>query len=280
MTHPNLPGETGLTTEFFADCVCSWLTAASNAFSVPVDGMVTLVIVLGSCVLQRCIANQWLDMQAFHREGILVAGMTGNFRICGSGVSAVAVTVPQDIVTQHLPHLRARVAVGGPLCLPSDVVVGSLVRAWAASRSESDSTPIDHPIIDALLRRVSSLTAGMEDVAPAIDRCLPAWRLRRVAEMVNANIFSNITLADMATTAGLSPMYFAAQFKKATGMRPHQYILAKRIEHAKELLRTSESSMLDVALSVGFRTQAHFATIFKQHVMVTPTTWRRQLRAA
>ncbi|MFA5955915.1 helix-turn-helix domain-containing protein [Hyphomicrobium sp.] len=104
---------------------------------------------------------------------------------------------------------------------------------------------------------------------------LPKWRLKRVVEYVDANISEQITLAALASTAGMSRMYFASQFKAATGMRPHDYVLNKRIERAQTLLLTTSEPLVEIALSVGFQTQAHFTTIFKKIVGNTPLRWRR-----
>jgi len=83
-----------------------------------------------------------------------------------------------------------------------------------------------------------------------------------------------ITLQDLALAAGLSRMYFAAQFRAATGLRPHEYLLKRRIERAVELLKRAEISLVDVALTVGFQTQAHFTTVFKRFAGDTPYQWR------
>ena len=64
---------------------------------------------------------------------------------------------------------------------------------------------------------------------------------------------------------------FAAQFRAATGMRPHEYLLFRRIAHARELLATSQETLVDIALGVGFQTQAHFTTVFKRFVGATPS---------
>jgi len=57
-------------------------------------------------------------------------------------------------------------------------------------------------------------------------------------------------------------------------MRPHQYLLKQRVERAKELLKQAEISLVDVALTVGFQTQAHFTTVFKRFAGDTPYQWR------
>ncbi|MET0407535.1 MAG: AraC family transcriptional regulator [Hyphomicrobium sp.] len=105
-------------------------------------------------------------------------------------------------------------------------------------------------------------------------RKLIKWRLRRAIAYIDEHISEPISLEDLALAAGLSKMYFAAQFRAATGFRPHEYVLRQRIALARELIATTSNSMVVVAGNAGFQTQAHFATIFKRFEGVTPTEWR------
>ncbi|WP_348644656.1 AraC family transcriptional regulator [Starkeya sp. ORNL1] len=95
---------------------------------------------------------------------------------------------------------------------------------------------------------------------------------------VEANLAEPISLADLAVVAGMSRMYFASQFRAATGLKPHDYVLRKRIERAQHLLSGTSEALVEVALAVGFQTQAHFTTVFKKLVGATPRRWRRQPR--
>jgi AraC-like DNA-binding protein len=103
---------------------------------------------------------------------------------------------------------------------------------------------------------------------------LPKWRLKRVCEFVDANIEERISLGALAQVAGVSRMYFAAQFREATGLRPHDYVIRRRINLAKALLAVPDRSIVDASLSVGFQTQAHFTTVFKRIEGITPHRWR------
>jgi AraC-like DNA-binding protein len=93
-------------------------------------------------------------------------------------------------------------------------------------------------------------------------------------QYIDDHLAAKITLQDLATVAGLSRMHFAAQFRTAVGMRPHEYLLKRRIERAEELLKQAEVSLVDIALTVGFQTQAHFTTVFKRFAGDTPHQWR------
>lgn len=103
---------------------------------------------------------------------------------------------------------------------------------------------------------------------------LPKWRLKRVMDYVDAHLDAPITLADMAAAARLTRMHFAAQFRAATGLRPHDYLLRQRIARAKVLLE-EDMPLVEVAVSVGFQTHAHFTTVFGRLVGETPSRWRQ-----
>jgi transcriptional regulator GlxA family with amidase domain len=106
-------------------------------------------------------------------------------------------------------------------------------------------------------------------------RPLQNWRLSRVLRFVDQHLEEHITLASMANAAGLTRMHFAAQFRLAAGVRPHEYLLRRRIWKACELLSRTRLSIVQVALIVGFQTQAHFTTVFKRLVGAPPLRWRR-----
>ena len=107
---------------------------------------------------------------------------------------------------------------------------------------------------------------------------LPKWRLRRVEQHIAAHFERSISLSELAGVAGLSRMHFAAQFRAATGYRPREYLLNHRIEHAQSLLTTTPCSLAEIALAVGFSTQAHFSTVFKRISGQTPARWRAGAR--
>ncbi|MBP0588674.1 helix-turn-helix transcriptional regulator [Paraburkholderia sp. LEh10] len=120
-------------------------------------------------------------------------------------------------------------------------------------------------------RHYARATRRSREAAP-----LPQWRMNRVIEFVDAHLSQPIGLAEIASSAGLTRMHFAAQFRRATGLRPHEYLLRRRVEHAQHLLTTSKHNVMDVALSCGFRSQAHFTTVFKKFVGETPFRWKEK----
>jgi AraC-like DNA-binding protein len=78
-------------------------------------------------------------------------------------------------------------------------------------------------------------------------------RLRRVSELVRTKLEDELTLDEMAESAGLSPGHFSQMFRQSTGQSPHQFVVRERIERAKEMLRAAEARVLDVAVACGFK---------------------------
>jgi AraC family transcriptional regulator len=105
-------------------------------------------------------------------------------------------------------------------------------------------------------------------------QALQKWRLKRIVDYIDAHMSSRITLCDLAAVAGLSRMHFASQFRVATGLRPHEFLLRRRVRRAEELMRGTTMTIVEIALTVGFQTQAHFTTVFKRFAGCTPRRWR------
>jgi AraC family transcriptional regulator len=106
---------------------------------------------------------------------------------------------------------------------------------------------------------------------------LGAARLRRIRELVEAKMEDDLSLDDMAQSVGLSTAHFARMFRKSTGETPHQFVLRQRIERAKAMLRAPDARALDVAVACGFKTQQHFAQVFRDVCSVSPTEYRREV---
>jgi AraC family transcriptional regulator len=170
---------------------------------------------------------------------------------------------------------------------PEDPVVRRLSDALAAAESADNrhgeiyADALRLAIVTRLLCLRSEAQQSVEPAGRVIDgstdrqmRALQKWRLKRVVEYVDNHLAGKITLLDLAAVAGLSRMHFAAQFRAATGVRPHEYLLRRRIQRAEELLRQSTMTLVEIALNVGFQTQAHFTTVFKRFVGDTPYQWR------
>lgn len=99
-------------------------------------------------------------------------------------------------------------------------------------------------------------------------------RLRRIKELVHAKMEDELSLQEMAQSVELSVPHFSRMFRKSTGESPHEFVLRQRIERAKEMLRV-EARVIDVAVACGFKTQQHFARVFRGMCGVSPKEYRQ-----
>lgn len=103
---------------------------------------------------------------------------------------------------------------------------------------------------------------------------LPIYKLRRATEFINENLREDLTLDRISEVLAMSPGHFAHAFKTTTGLAPHHYVVERRIDRAKGLLRKSELPIAEIAHRVGFRNQSHFSFAFRRATGVTPRQFR------
>lgn len=120
--------------------------------------------------------------------------------------------------------------------------------------------------------RLVELAYGMEQASE--NRALARPKIARVINYIEENIAQALTLSELSEAAGLSRIQFVKQFKAATGQPPHAFILKRRIARAKELLRDSGSTIVGIALDLGFYNQSHFTKVFGRFEGMTPGCWR------
>ena len=116
--------------------------------------------------------------------------------------------------------------------------------------------------------------ASRRYVATTYGGGLPRHRLKRVLDYVGANLGADLSLAELAAVAGMSPHYFAELFRQSTGCTPHHYVLSQRVERAKQCLRNPGISIIDAGLDAGFQNPSHFARTFRRLVGTSPSKYK------
>jgi AraC family transcriptional regulator len=105
---------------------------------------------------------------------------------------------------------------------------------------------------------------------------LAPWQVRRAMEILGANL-DGVPLKELAQECGLSVSHFSRAFRRTVGVAPHNWLLMRRIEVAKQKLRRSQLPLSDVALACGFADQSHMTRIFTRMVGTSPGAWRRAI---
>lgn len=103
---------------------------------------------------------------------------------------------------------------------------------------------------------------------------LSPHKLRRAVEYINQNLASPLTLLSIANAVSLSTGHFAHAFRATTGVAPHRYIVERRVERAKRLLRESDLPITEIADRIGCASHSHFSVLFHRVTGVSPRQFR------
>ena len=172
----------------------------------------------------------------------------------------------------------------GPVRLRRTYAVQSpqMAHLMLVLRAEADDrNPGGLATIEAVTTALGNLlvrAAGIEQPRPArVHGGLSSLAKRRVLERIDAGLDARLTIESLAHEVGLSAAHFARAFKQTLGRAPHQYLLERRLERARQLIETTDASLSDIAQRTGFADQAHFTRLFKRAFGATPGALMRAL---
>jgi AraC-like DNA-binding protein len=155
-------------------------------------------------------------------------------------------------------------------------VAARLSAAHALMEGQADRLAVDDALTAALTLMVCRHSAS-DTRGRRLGR--EAAPIRRARQHADESFMQDLTLDELAATAGLSRFYFLRAFRREVGVTPHAYLTGRRIAAAK-LLLDGDVPLSEVALACGFYDQSHFTRSFKGCTGVTPGQYRRGSRAA
>lgn len=109
---------------------------------------------------------------------------------------------------------------------------------------------------------------------PLYEGGLSQRQLLLVLDYINDHLHQDIKLSDLAALLNMSQFHFSHLFKQSLGTAPYQYLLQQRIERAKQLLKQSNHSIIDIAFLSGFNSHSHLSKQFRQLTGMTPKAYR------
>jgi len=165
-----------------------------------------------------------------------------------------------------------------PHAVAHDPLISQIVLTIA---NEIDAGFFDYILADALntalavqiVRRYADPSALMLGSTNGLSR----ERLQRVRDYIETHLEDRLTLADLAEVACLSPYHFSRSFKLAMGIGPWRYVMGRRIDRAKTLMRRTNLPLASIAVEVGFNDQSHLTSIFRRETGATPGRFRTAL---
>jgi AraC family transcriptional regulator len=182
--------------------------------------------------------------------------------------------IADDADAPRIGDLKYKFGVGS-----NDATIASLGSTMlpALSRPEqANRLFVDHVML-AVAAHVAETYGGMRSASRPERGGLAPWQVRRATELLGASLEDGVTLQEVARECRLSVSHFAHAFRVTMGMAPYKWLLAHRVEVAKERLRDSRLALSDVAFACGFADQSHLTRVFTRMVGLSPGAWRRAL---
>jgi AraC family transcriptional regulator len=139
---------------------------------------------------------------------------------------------------------------------------------------EVNSLFLEHMALAVLAHVHRTYFGGSIETQGFVGRLAP-WQERRAKELMVARFDQRLLVAELAKECRLSSAHFARAFRQSTGLPPHRWLLAYRVEKAKALLLAGHTPLKDVASACGFADHSHLTRAFSRHVGQKPAAWRR-----
>jgi AraC family transcriptional regulator len=151
----------------------------------------------------------------------------------------------------------------------------------ALLREKHEDFPSGYLFVDGVATALASYLLRRYSVASPTERNFAGGMapstLRRCVEFLEAHLEGDLRLSDLAREAGVSTSHFLRSFRQSTGKTPYQFLLHRRVQRARLLMRDRRAPLTEVALATGFADQHHLARVFRRITGVTPSSYRRSL---
>lgn len=155
--------------------------------------------------------------------------------------------------------------------------IGQLLLPALARPEEASELFVDHLALALRAHLVHRYGKNSPRRTKSTGR-LAGWQERRVKELLLSDVAQDASLDELAKLCGLSRSHFVKAFRESTGLPPHQWLIAQRVERAKELMMHTEMPLSEIAFRCGFSDQSHFSRLFSRAAGVPPRTWRASFR--
>jgi AraC family transcriptional regulator len=164
----------------------------------------------------------------------------------------------------------------------SDGLLEQLALALLATARNDETSPSDGIYADHLVRlitihllRYHSTRTPSKAIGDDAPGNAAHARMSHVRDLIESALGEDLALERLAAEAGVAPHALSAAFTKVVGMPPYRYVIQRRVERAKKLLRHTDMPISRIAYDTGFASQSHLASTFKRNVGQTPGAYRR-----
>jgi AraC family transcriptional regulator len=228
----------------------------------------------------ECRANGHLDRASISYGAMMLAPANGCYQIANlNEMESISISLDPNFVACTAHEIwdadRVELILTMGTFDPLIYGIGISLKAEIESGAPTSSLYIDsltNTLAAHLLRKYTSRTDPQTLLG---DRVLQ-HNFTQVINYIEAYLEQQIELEQLAQIAGMSRFYFCRLFKESVGLTPHQFVIKRRIERAKQLLSSSKLSIAEIALACGFANQDHLTRYFKRWTSRTPGVFRQQ----
>jgi len=211
----------------------------------------------------------------------------GDFTFHQDGVTSTSVANSNGLIylVKFNPKFRADIEA----TLPRKIGLDEPVTATSGLQNATAYTLMLNDFLESgshggLLRAESIITLMLGDIYRrlGIGQSNQQWFplssrvIALIDDYIDANLSEKIGVKELADLANISPFHFSRAFKTTTGLPPHQYLIRKRLEKIREMLKNPTKSLAQIAFETGFSSQSHMSTSFHKHFGVTPAKFRTE----
>lgn len=200
-----------------------------------------------------------------------VEGVRERFKIARQKFQEGRGTLSDNPLRNMIYHLVVSAAVISRMCIDGGMDLDTAYTLSDIYIKRADEAKEIEEVVDLIAEMQIDYAKRMRELKKVNTVSI---HIRRSIDYIYDNLHKQLTVAQLAEKVGLSTGYYSRLFVKETGMNVNQFINDAKIQTAKNMLRYSDFSIVDIAISLGYSSQSTFSSTFKKVTGLTPKVYR------
>ncbi|MCR4847177.1 MAG: AraC family transcriptional regulator [Eubacterium sp.] len=200
-----------------------------------------------------------------------VEGVRERFKIARQKFQEGRGTLSDNPLRNIIYHLVVSAAVISRMCIDGGMDLDTAYTLSDIYIKRADEAKEIEEVVDLIAEMQIDYAKRMRELKKVNTVSI---HIRRSIDYIYDNLHKQLTVAQLAEKVGLSTGYYSRLFVKETGMNVNQFINDAKIQTAKNMLRYSDFSIVDIAISLGYSSQSTFSSTFKKVTGLTPKVYR------
>ncbi len=200
-----------------------------------------------------------------------VEGVRDRFKIARKKFQEGRGELSDDPLRSMVYHLVVAAGVISRICIDGGMDLDTAYTLSDIYIRRGDKAKTEEEVLDLMAEMQIDFAVRMRDLQ---KKNAVSLHIRRSIDYIYDNLHRQIKVSELAVREGLSEGYFSRLFVKETGLNVNQFINEAKVKTAQNMLRYSDYSIIDIAVSLGYSSQSAFTTVFTKHVKMSPKKYR------